>query len=86
VSAKRDIGEDVDAVAATIIDDVRRNGDQAVAAYTEKFDRLSLIPGDFAVDPRQIDEAVDACDQQTIEALQLASMCRGGRPHTQARC
>jgi len=73
VSAKRDIGEDVDAVAATIIDDVRRNGDQAVAAYTEKFDRLSLTPGDFAVDPRQIDEAVDACDQQTIEALQLAA-------------
>jgi histidinol dehydrogenase len=73
VSAKRDIGEDVDAVAAKIIDDVRRNGDQAVAAYTEKFDRLSLTPGKFAVDLGQIDEAVDACDPKTIEALKLAA-------------
>lgn len=73
VSAKRDIEEDVDAVAASIINDVRQNGDQAVAAYTEKFDRLSLTPGEFAVDPRQIDEAVDTCDPKTIRALELAA-------------
>jgi histidinol dehydrogenase len=73
VSTKRDIEEDVDAVAASIINDVRQNGDQAVAAYTEKFDRLSLTPGEFAVDPRQIDEAVDACDPKTIRALELAA-------------
>jgi histidinol dehydrogenase len=74
VSAKRDIEEDVDAVTAMIIDDVRRNGDQAVAEYTQKFDRLSLTPGEFAVDPRQIDEAVDTCNPKTIEALQLAAV------------
>ena len=73
VSAKRDIEEDVDLVAASIINDVRQNGDQAVAAYTEKFDRLSLTPGEFAVDPRQIDEAVDICDPKTIRALELAA-------------
>jgi histidinol dehydrogenase len=73
VSAKRDIEEDVDAVAASIINDVRQNGDQAVAAYTEKFDRLSLTPGEFAVDPRQIDDAVDACDPKTIRALEMAA-------------
>ena len=73
VSAKRDIEEDVDAVAASIINDVRQNGDQAVAAYTEKFDRLTLTPGEFTVDPRQIDEAVDACDPKMIRALELAA-------------
>ena len=73
VSAKRDIEEDVDAVAASIINDVRQNGDQAVAAYTEKFDRLTLTPDEFTVNPRQIDEAVDACDPKMIRALELAA-------------
>lgn len=73
VAAKRDVEEDVDSTAAEIIEAVRRDGDKAVAAYTEKFDRLSLAPSEFAVDPAEMDAAVDECDDETIEALKTAA-------------
>ncbi|MEC8164912.1 MAG: histidinol dehydrogenase, partial [Pseudomonadota bacterium] len=62
VAAKRDIEEDVDSTAAEIIEAVRRDGDKAVAAYTEKFDRLSLASSKFAVGLAEIDAAIDECD------------------------
>ena len=73
VAAKRDVEEDVDSTAAEIIEAVRRDGDKAVAAYTEKFDRLSLASSKFAVDPAEMDAAVDECDDETIEALKTAA-------------
>jgi len=36
-------------VVAPIIEDVRKQGDRAVADYTKKFDGVSLKPGDFRV-------------------------------------
>ena len=73
VAAKRDVKEDVDSIVVEIIEAVRRDGDKAVAAYTEKFDRLSLAPSEFAVDPAEMDAAVDECDDATIEALKTAA-------------
>jgi len=73
VAAKRDVEEDVDSVAAEIIEAVRRDGDKAVAAYTEKFDRLSLTPAEFKVDPAELDAAVAKCDATTIAALETAA-------------
>ncbi|MEC8776588.1 MAG: histidinol dehydrogenase, partial [Pseudomonadota bacterium] len=73
VAAKRDVEEDVDSTAAEIIEAVRRDGDKAVAAFTEKFDRLSLASSKFAVDPAEMDAAVDECDDATIEALKTAA-------------
>ena len=73
LAAKRDVEEDVDSTAAEIIEAVRRDGDKAVAAYTEKFDRLSLASSKFAVDPAEMDAAVDECDDATIEALKTAA-------------
>ncbi len=73
VAAKRDVEEDVDSTAAEIIEAVRRDGDKAVAAYTEKFDRFSLASSKFAVDPAEMDAAVDECDDSTIEALKTAA-------------
>ena len=73
VAAKRDVEEDVDSTAAEIIEAVRRDGDKAVAAYTEKFDRFSLASSKFAVDPAEMDAAVDECDDATIEALKTAA-------------
>ena len=73
VAAKRDVEEDVDSTAAEIIDAVRRDGDKAVAAYTEKFDRLSLKPSEFAIGQAEMEAAVDECDDATIEALKTAA-------------
>ena len=73
MAAKRDVEEDVDSTAVEIIEAVRRDGDKAVAAYTEKFDRFSLASSKFAVDRAEMDAAVDECDDATIEALKTAA-------------
>lgn len=73
VVAKRDDEEDVDAIVAPILRDVRDRGDAAVAEYTAKFDRLSLQPGAFAIPQADVDAAVGACDSATVEALKTAA-------------
>ena len=73
LGSKRDIEEDVDSIAAEIIDNVRCDGDRAVAAYTKKFDRLSLDPSEFSVDADQLDAAIAQCDRKTIAALETAA-------------
>ena len=42
LAAKREASTDVEASARAIVEDVRRRGDAALLAYTEKFDRLTL--------------------------------------------
>jgi histidinol dehydrogenase len=44
LAAKREAAEDVEAVARTIVDDVRRHGDPALIAYTVKYDRVRATP------------------------------------------
>lgn len=73
ISIKRDAEDDVDSVVAEILRAVRDDGDTAVAEFTNKFDRLSLTPEHFAIRPEQLDEAFDACDGKTIEALKMAA-------------
>ena len=73
VASKRDIEEDVDSIVAEIVDNVRCNGDKAVAAFTKKFDRLSLDPAEFSIDEDQMDAAIAQCDRKTIAALETAA-------------
>lgn len=54
----------------TILEDVRRNGDAAVRAYTEKFD--GKCPDCFEVSADTIAEALEAADSQFVEALLAA--------------
>ena len=51
----------------TILDDVRRDGDKAVRAYTEKFD--GKCPDCFEVDADTISAALEAADPKFVEAL-----------------
>ena len=61
---------DVAAVVADIIAAVRREGDRAVLAYTEKFDGARL--DSLAVTPEEIDEALARTQPAFIETLKLA--------------
>lgn len=51
----------------TILDDVRKNGDAAVRAYTEKFD--GKCPECFEVDSETISKALEEADEKFVEAL-----------------
>ena len=54
-----------------ILEDVRLNGDKAVAAYCEKFDKVVLK--NFAVTPDEMEEAERLVPEALKEAIRLAS-------------
>ena len=62
---------DVASVVADIIADVRRNGDRALLAYTEKFDKATLTS--LAVTPEEIEEAVAKVDARFLGVLRRAA-------------
>ncbi len=67
VEEKRDVG----AVVAAILKDVRENGDKALFAYTEKFDKARLAS--LAVSAEEIQEALALVAPRFIEVLEKAA-------------
>ena len=63
----------VDAAVATIIAEVRANGDAALCAYTARFDRLELDPAALRVTTAEIDHACAATSPELHAALDLAA-------------
>jgi histidinol dehydrogenase len=72
LGAKREVSEEVDAVAADIIAQVRRDGDAAVIACTSRFDGLDLTPETLRVSEGEIDAALAACSPDLLAALETA--------------
>jgi histidinol dehydrogenase len=72
LSSKREVAEDVDAAVRAIIDDVRRRGDDAVIAYTRKFDRLQLTTERIKVSAVELAAANREVSAEHREALVLA--------------
>jgi histidinol dehydrogenase len=72
LAMKREVSEEVDQVAAAIIDSVRRDGDAAVIDCTSRFDRLDLTPDTLRVSEAEIDAAVAACEPKALDALRFA--------------
>jgi len=72
LALKREQDADVNDTVATILDDVRRDGDRAVIGYTERFDRLTLTADRLRLTPDEIEGAVAACDPETLQALAAA--------------
>jgi histidinol dehydrogenase len=58
---------DVKGIVSSVIDDVRKNGDEAVRRYSEKFDKWS--PESFRLSKEQIDEIISKVPQQTIDDI-----------------
>lgn len=61
-----------DSVAA-IIDEVRRRGDEAVVAYTRKFDAPEMTVANLRVSEEEIEKAVREVDAQFLATLRLAA-------------
>ncbi|MEM1689212.1 MAG: histidinol dehydrogenase [Candidatus Hadarchaeales archaeon] len=55
---------------AKIVDDVRRRGDRALLEYTKKFDKVTIFQKRLRVSEDEIEQAVRACDEETIKALE----------------
>ncbi|MEX0583033.1 MAG: histidinol dehydrogenase [Sneathiella sp.] len=71
---KREEDKNVDAVAADILNDVRKRGDAALLDYTRKFDRLELTDASaLRVTKMEIEKAIRDCDKATLDALNIAA-------------
>ena len=73
ILARREVAEDVDAATLSILTEVRKRGDTAVAEFTAKFDGIRLTPNEFAIEQEQLEESVKCCDPVTIASLQKAA-------------
>ena len=71
--AKRDMEEDVDAVVADILADVRNRGDAAVLEFTKRFDRLDVDAQGLRVTAEEVRTAVAACEPDALAALRTAA-------------
>ncbi len=72
LASKREAALDVDAAVAGILDDVRTRGDEALAEYSLRFDRIDLPRLGLRVGHDEIGAAIAACDPKALEALELA--------------
>lgn len=70
---KREDSPDVDAAVAAIIAQVRAEGDAAVIALTERFDKLALTPATLAFSEAEIANFVAMVPPHERRALELAA-------------
>lgn len=73
VNAKREGDDDKRAVVAEIIAKVRAEGDAALFAYTQRFDRFALNADNLRVTAAEIVAARAACAPELLAALTLAA-------------
>ena len=73
LDSAREAEADVDAVVAAILDDVKTRGDAALLDYTKRFDRLDLETSGLRLEARKITDAMNTCESEPVEALELAA-------------
>lgn len=71
IFARTEPKTDVGAIVADILSNVKENGDKALFAYTEKFDKAKL--DSLVVSKEEIDEALGLVEPRFLEILQKAS-------------
>ena len=62
---------DVSGVVRDVIETIRRDGDEAVRKYSEKFDKWS--PPSFKLSQNDIDTAIANCSKQTLDDIKESS-------------
>jgi len=72
LGSKREASEEVSVAVATILEDVRTRGDEAVLAYTDRFDKLPLTAATLAFSVDEINAAEQAISGDVRAALQFA--------------
>lgn len=73
LEAKRESDTDVADTVSAIISDVRRGGDAALIALTEKFDKLSLTSETLAFSAAEMDAEIAKVSAKDRAALELAA-------------
>ncbi len=73
LSAKRETSADVNAAVAAILADVQARGDEAVAAYTQRFDALALTPATLRITTDEIERAAAQVPAADFAALETAA-------------
>ena len=73
LNMKREQDEDVNLAVSNIINDVRERGDAALCDYTQRFDRNDMTTDMLRVSADEIDSAEGKCEQETLQALDVAS-------------
>ena len=73
LAVKREVSEDVDAAVAEIIAAVRARGDDALIAYTRRFDRFEITAETLRAQPAEIEAAATQVDAETLAALRTAA-------------
>lgn len=63
---------EIEAAAATIIDEVRRRGDEALCDFAEKFDHVRLAPSQFRLGDEEVDKACKSVSPEDREAIDMA--------------
>ena len=69
---KMDLDPVIESVS-TILDQVRTEGDGAVISLTERFDHVSLSPGDLRVSEPEISEALEKIDFVLLDVLRRSA-------------
>jgi histidinol dehydrogenase len=72
ISAKREASADVDATAAAIIEEVRARGDEALAEYSLRFDRVDVAKLGLKISVAEVEAAATVCEGTALDALKLA--------------
>ncbi|MDG1437347.1 MAG: histidinol dehydrogenase [Emcibacteraceae bacterium] len=73
LKANRNTENDVSGIVKDILSDVRARGDEALFEYTEKFDGLTLTVDTMRISDMEIQQAISACSEETINALKIAA-------------
>jgi histidinol dehydrogenase len=69
----RETTENVGAVVAAIIAEVRARGDEALCDYTARFDRMTLAPAGLRIGADEIEAAVASVPKGLLEAMEVAA-------------
>jgi histidinol dehydrogenase len=72
LATKRETAADVEAAVRAIIADVAARGDEALVAFTRKFDRVDVAASGLRVTPAEIEAAFASCAGAARDALILA--------------
>ncbi|MEM2573846.1 MAG: histidinol dehydrogenase [Candidatus Jordarchaeales archaeon] len=57
----------------TIVEDVRKNGDRALAKYTKKYDGVTISPSEIKVSEEEVAEAYSKCPERIVEVIRFAA-------------
>ncbi len=72
LATKREVSQDVDAAVAAIIADVIARGDEALADYSSRFDKVDVKAKGLRITQAEIAAARAACDKAALDALAVA--------------